>query len=490
LSTSNILEPQDTDKKTNSFSEVLRNRPFLHLWVAQSLAQTAQNGIHFVQLVLIEELTHSSQHIGIMILAFSLPAVVFSSIAGLVVDRVSKKNTLVLVNSLRVLTALSYLLALHALNGVSLLLFIYLITFVASALGQFFSPAEVASIPILVESEQLLTANSLFNLTLTASQVVGLIILFPLVVKLGDFFWGPGMGIRISFSLVALMYVIATILVSRLPTDKPSRDRPDRDQIWTYARNELQEGWQFVRAHATIYVPLIHLSLLMTLVMVMAMLVPGFATRVLHVSTEDSVYIFTPAGLGMLIGTFLIGRYGDRFRREVLSNVGALSQAFTLVALGLVGWIGDGKLNVIPMVMLLSLFIGFEFALLGIPAQTVLQERTPEPLLGRVFAIQFLLTNLVGIPPLLFIGTLADWITIPPTIILVGGGTFLVGMWCVYYTYRVPAPTTLELAPSNSRLGEPASDETMTGLSLSDTVPVVPANPGPLLLEDDVLTYD
>jgi len=208
--------------------------------------------------------------------------------------------------------------------------------------------------------------------------------------------------------------------------------------LWSQAKAELQEGWLFVRGHSSIYVPMIHLTLLMTLVMVMAMLAPGFATRVLHISTEDTIYVFTPAGLGMLIGTFLIGRYGDRYQREVLSNIGAMSHAFTLVALGAVGWIGDGNLNVIPMVMILSLLIGFEFALLGIPSQTVLQERTPEPLRGRVFALQFLLTNLFGIPPMLFIGTLADWVSIPPVMILVGGGTFLVGLWCVYYTHRTP----------------------------------------------------
>jgi len=471
LSMSGQLDPPGTASDRGRFSEVLKNRPFLHLWIAQVLAQTAQNGIHFVQLVLIERLTHSSQHIGLMILAFSLPAVAFSSIAGLVVDRVSKKHTLVIINALRILTALSYLLALNALDGLSLLVFIYLITFLASAFGQFFAPAEVAMIPILVDRERLLTVNSLFNLTLTASQVVGLIVLFPLTVKLGDFFWGDGMGIRMSFVVVAIMYVIATVMVSRLPADVPPLKKPDSGQALRQAWSELQEGWRFVRMRAAIYVPIIHLTLVATLVMVMAMLAPGFATRVLHVSTEDAIYIFTPAGLGMFLGTFLIGRYGAPYRREVLSNIGALAQAFTLVALGLVGWIGDGHVQLIPIVMVISTFLGFEFALLGIPAQTVLQERTPEELRGRVFALQFLLTNLLAIPPMLFIGTLADWISIPPVVILVGGGTLLVGLWCVYYTYRVPVS---EAHPSEQALPVEVEAVSPNPFGLQGA----PANPG------------
>jgi len=444
LSLSDSVTAQQSSEKNNSFSEVLKNWDFMYLWLAQALAQTAQNGIHFVQIVLIEELTGSSQHIGIMILAFSLPAVAFSSVAGVVVDRVSKKQLLVFINMLRVVTALSYLLALHSLDGLTLLLFIYLITFFASALGQFFSPAEVAMIPTIVEGDSLLPANSLFNLTLSASQIAGLIVVFPMTVKLGELFVGPGMGIRLSFVLVALLYAAATILVSRLPHDEPDGRTANGNRTLTAAWDEVREGWQFVRARATIYVPIIHLTLLATLVMVVAMLAPGFATRVLRVSTEDSVYIFMPAGLGMFIGTYLIGKFGDNFRREMLSNVGALAEAFTLAVLGFAGWIASGRLILIPIVMLLSLFVGFEFSLIGVPAQTVLQERAPEEIRGRVFAMQFLLTNLIAIPPMLFIGTLADWISIPPVLILVGGGTLLVALWCVYYTYNVPrlAPDT------------------------------------------------
>jgi len=478
LTLSDSVTIQQSPEKKSSFSEVLKNWDFVYLWLAQALAQTAQNGIHFVQIVLIEELTGSSQHIGIMILAFSLPAVAFSSVAGVVVDRVSKKQLLVFINILRVVTALSYLLALHSLDGLTLLLFIYLITFFASALGQFFSPAEVAMIPTIVKGDSLLPANSLFNLTLSASQIAGLIIVFPMTVKLGELFVGPGMGIRLSFVLVAVLYAAATLLVSRLPHDEPNGRTANGKRTIAAAWEDVREGWQFVRTRATIYVPIIHLTLLATLVMVVAMLAPGFATRVLRVSTEDSVYIFMPAGLGMFIGTYLIGRFGDNFRREMLSNVGALAEAFTLAVLGFAGWIASGRLILIPIVMLLSLFVGFEFSLIGVPAQTVLQERAPEEIRGRVFAMQFLLTNLIAIPPMLFIGTLADWISIPPVLILVGGGTLLVALWCVYYTYHVPrlAPDTAT-ATAAGRPGKHGPG--LAGPTAASELQPVRLNPGP-----------
>ena len=86
---------------SRGFGTVLRNRPFLFLWMAQAISQVAQNGANLVQIVLIETLTHSSGQIALMVLAFSLPAALLSLIAGVVVDRVSNRLILIASNVLR-----------------------------------------------------------------------------------------------------------------------------------------------------------------------------------------------------------------------------------------------------------------------------------------------------------------------------------------------------------------------------------------------------
>ena len=85
--------------EARGFSDVLRNRNFLRLWLAQAVSQVAQNGVNLVQIVLIEILTHSSGQIALMVLAFSLPGALLSIFAGVVVDRVS--NRLILFTSNR-----------------------------------------------------------------------------------------------------------------------------------------------------------------------------------------------------------------------------------------------------------------------------------------------------------------------------------------------------------------------------------------------------
>lgn len=420
------------------FGSVLANRAFRALWTSQALSQTAQNSINFMQMVLIEHITGSSTHLGLMILAFTLPGVVVSPIAGIVVDRLSRKWVLIASNALRVVLTLGYFLVLGRLEGWPLLLAIYVIAFTASAVGQFFSPAEAASIPALVGLHNLVTANSLFNLTLAISQVAGLIVLGPLVVKL--------IGVRGGFLLVALMYVGATYAVSLIPRDAPRGPVEGRGG-WERAISELKEGWSFVLHTRDVALAMSHLTLVATLIMILATLAPGFAARVLGMAPEDAVIVFAPAGVGMLLVTGALGRWGYRLRKDLFSHLALGIASLCFAALGLVSqFLQSHRLRLasptsvgvewLLMVVGLSLAMGATLSAATILAQTIVQEQTPAALRGRVFAVQFMLSNLVGIPPMLTLAGLADWLGIPPILLGVSGIALLAVASSAYIRYR------------------------------------------------------
>jgi MFS family permease len=414
---------------TSGYTAVLKNRNFRALWLAQVISNTALNGSFFVQLILIEDVTGSSAHLGAVILSFSLPAVLLSALAGMIVDRVSKKTILVWSNALRVVTgaALAILAALLPGNKWIEALFltaIYILIFATSAIGQFFAPAEGSTIPLLVRSENLLSANSLFTLTFIASQILGMIILAPLGVKT--------IGIAGSLWAATAMYVIAAICVAVIPRDQPNRVAAiDGVSAARRAWDEIREGWHFAITHRAIFVALLQLALTSTLTMVMAELVPGFARRVLGLQPEDATYVFWPAGVGMLLASILIGRFGHYIPREILAVVGMIG-----VAIGLTGlaWAGSGSmifgqplfvrfpelyLTTSAFVMFFALIIGMTMAAINIPAQTIVQERSNDAVRGRVLAVQFTVANLVGSPPMLFIGNLADIFGIPRVTIFI-----------------------------------------------------------------------
>ena len=409
--------------RARGFTAVLRNPYFLALWIAEIVSTTALNGAFFLQIVLVEELTRSSAHLAAVILAFSLPAVLLSAMAGLLVDRVPKKYILIGSNALRVVTGVGLALIASSMlaNHVSETIFlieIYILVFLASAIGQFFAPAEGALIPLIVSKSNLLPANSLFTITLTASQVLGIVILAPLGIKT--------IGIVGSLWSAVVLYAIATLLVAFVPRDQPAqKNNFDGLSAAQRAWNEIREGWQYTLRHRAILVAVLQLALVSMMTLIMAMLAPGFAARVLGLGTEDVTVVFWPAGVGIFLAGIFVGRFGHYIAREYLAALGMIVLALNLLGLA---WAGGGVgpldlplfrehpellLNTTAFVMIFSLGIGLAMALINIPAQTVVQEKAADVVRGRVLAVQFTLSNAFAIPPMLFIGNLADRIGIP-----------------------------------------------------------------------------
>jgi hypothetical protein len=108
--------------------------------------------------------------------------------------------------------------------------------------------------------------------------------------------------------------------------------------------------------------------------------------------------------------------------------------------------------------------------MVNIVSQTLMQENTPEQLRGRVFSVQFMLNNLVGIPPMLAIAALADLIGIPQTLLGISGIILVVlGITLRLQRQAKPAGSmqvssgpSVELtpnAPDKTAAAEPKSDD-------------------------------
>jgi MFS family permease len=435
-------KPENTEPAERGFGSVLTNRPFRSLWAAQWLAQVGQNAINFIQLILIEQLTGSTVQIGITILAFTLPGVIFSPLAGIVADRFPKKWVLVISNFTRIVVALSYLIVLIALQGGWRLAAIYMLTFLMSTLSQFFAPAEAAMIPMLIGEKRLLAANSLFSLTMVLSQMAGLVILGPIMVR--------ALGLEGGFVAVGMMYLGATVLVTLLPTDRaPAHTQQIVASPWRRLGSEFKAGVSFIATQPGIKAAMAQLITINTLVMVLAMLTPGYTARVLGLGPENAVIVFAPAGIGMLVATGVVGRWGYLLRRIGFGYIGLMLAGLAFFSMGLLSLdyhrflrpildvVPQAALSLTSTTMLLGIILGFCMAAANILAQTTVQQDSPAHIRGRVLSVQFMLANLVGIVPMLVFGGLADAIGIPRVLQIIGGGTIL----AVALSFVVAGPT-------------------------------------------------
>jgi MFS family permease len=419
---------------------VWRNRDFLLLWLAQAISQTAQNAIWYGIVVLVQHRSNSSTQLSLAVLTLIIPSVIFGVLAGVYVDRRDKRSVLIATNLIRGGIALSY--GLFGLLPQLPLSLLFLINFLFSTVGQFFAPAEAAMIPAVVSRSRLLQANSLFHLTFTASQLVGLVVLGPLLAKVA--------GSDGLFVTMAIAIILCGALVWPLPSTRgvhdpatPSSGEEAVRGVW----RDVQDIWHFVVRDRVVTLSMVQWTIGAILGLVVATLVPGFAERLLHVSAEDAVFVMAPAGIGMVAGTAVLNRWGNRFDKHFLTNLGLFIVASCISLIGGLATVVDtltggnpplidlptlGQVSVlVPPIMVLALIAGLGFVAIMVPAQTFLQERAPVELRGRVFAVQLMLSNFASIVPLLLLGGLADVIGVDRTLLLIGLLIVLAGVTSV-----------------------------------------------------------
>src|SRR6266566_4098345 len=212
------------------FITLLKNKNFLRLWLAQLISLTILFASNYGLLVLIEEVTGSTTLVGLAIISFSLPALLLGAPAGVYVDRMNKRRVLWASNCLRAIA--TFLFVLSLLLNRHQLIPVYLLTFLISSIGQFFTPAEGSAIPMLVSEEELMPALSLFNITFMLSQALGFILLAPIILTLLPTFKVFSLvvhPVESLYAIIAVLYAVCAILIALIPQEsfsQPEQDKP------------------------------------------------------------------------------------------------------------------------------------------------------------------------------------------------------------------------------------------------------------------------
>ena len=399
-----------------SFRAVLGNFPFLRLWIAQAVSQTANSMVDFSLLLRVGEvvdyhdIAQANTAVSIVILAFSLPAVVFGPIAGAVADRASRRNLMVVVNVVRALLVALFLVVQPSWPVQIALGATYAVAFLFGAAGQFFSPAQGASIPALVPREQLTAANALFNLTFTATQLLGFALLGPLLAQ--------ALGVDMLFlaTMVAFAGSAAlTLWLPPMPVPKRVRELTEAHplrRMW----EEIREGLVYIRQDPILMRSIAYLTFATTTFMLIAALAPRFVSSVVGLRPNEIGYLVAPGGLGVILGVAIVPALSNRFQRDALIDwaivIGGVS--LLIVAMGRTLLAALFAPQAVPQILLIVVTAAF-VALLGVcnalvlvPSQTILQERSHEHVQARVYATFFTVTSVVSFIPIFFAAAAAD----------------------------------------------------------------------------------
>ena len=456
---------------------VLANRPFLLLWLSQVATQVGGNMVVYGLTVLVFELTGSSSAVSFLLLTFLVPAVIFSAVAGVFVDRVDGRHMLVAANVLRAV-AFGVMVVVDA----NIVLLFALNIFV-SIVTTFFAPTELSMLPRLVSRSQLVAANGLFTLTVNAAFAVGFALLGPLVVTVA----GPNALIVI----VAFFYLVAAVFCFTLPSSKELASRaaaagrrPEAEaralaeeevaravlelpgaaidealtaagekaaagprpgaagQVGEAARatlDQLREGVAYIRSNRVVAWSLLYLGIAASLIGVLGVLGPDFATTNLGLEPKDFVVVVLPLGAGVVTGVLFLNSYARLFPRRRLIETGLVSLGLLLLLLAIAGPIATAirdlqaeanlapSLNVslLAIVVVIAFLAGIAYSVVAIPSQTQLQEDIPEDVRGRVFGVLNMLVSIASFVPIIIVGPISDLIGSTAVIVSLG---FLIGV--------------------------------------------------------------
>jgi len=427
----------------SSYRDVLRNLRFQQLWAAQFLAQVSQNAINFALIILINISTRSTLAGAVLVILFSLPAIVLGPLPGLLVDRVGRWWVMWTINVLRVLLGLWMALELafvyggggHGGSSASLVVLLYLFSILLSVTTRFFLPAESTTIPRLVGLRGLPHSLALFGATYVIAQALGLIVLGPLLyLHFGPpavFYFGAG---GFAIALVLTVFLPPRRLGAYTGTQEELLDeaaatdsallaalavQQERQPLW----QQMREGWQAIVHDRQALIAVLRLSLSGVVIAIISGVAPNFVVQVLHQPSDHISLVLGPAGVALLVGALLAPRLARRIGQLPVAALGVNGVVLSLVLLALNRPLGDfihlPDGVIVALAVAESSLLGLALNLISIPCQTVMQERVLPRLRGQVIVLEQVIMNLASAPTLLVVGLVADAAGIPWALVVV-----------------------------------------------------------------------
>jgi DHA3 family macrolide efflux protein-like MFS transporter len=328
----------------------------------------------------------ASQLTGIQI-AYMLPIVFVGPIAGVFVDRWPLKPTLIASDLIRAGLALLLIPSTAVWH-------VYLVLAALSCVSSFFGPAQTVTIRSHVPTHGLMSANALMQIAFMGSRIVGPATAGAIVASFSP---------KVCYVIDVLSFLVSASLIGSVAIRRPVTLQPPPGSSTNRIRaiwNDMVVGMRFIVHHAAILFFVLAMAAGMFTIGCFAPLISIWVRDTLHASAGLFGFVSGNVGVGLLIGTQVI-RYLARRCTDT-----------SLVLSGLAG-IGGGVLllGAVPHIaaaLTATFIIGFAFAAVMVPAQTLIQRETPHDMLGRVGSTNASVIFLGQILGLVISGTLAE----------------------------------------------------------------------------------
>ena len=394
---------------------------------------------------LVYRLTDSAFLLGLVSFAGQIPSFLVTPLAGVWVDRWDRHRTLVVTQTLAMIQ--SFMLAGLAFGHVITVWQIIVLAFFQGLINAFDMPARQSFVIQMIEDRaDLGNAIALNSSMVNASRLVGPAIAGMLIATAGEAY---------CFLIDGISYiaVIVSLLAMRIPPT-PSRVRETR------VFEELAEGWKYVVQSIPIRSILMLLGLVSFVGMPYTVLMPIFASSVLHGGAHTLGFLMAASGVGALASAISLTA-----RRSVLGLGKMIPISAAIFGAALIVF---SYSRILWLSLLTMLFTGFGMMQQMASSNTILQTIVHEEKRGRVMA--YYTMAFVGVAPFgsLLAGAAATRIGAPATLTIGGVLCIAAAAWFAFELRRI----RMQVRPIYVELG--ILPEVATGLQAAAALQVPP----------------
>ncbi len=380
--------------------DVLRNRNFRNLLIGQFVSQLGDGLLYLSLVIMLNRLFSAGgaeTAIGFLMICQTAPRVIFGLLSGVYVDRLDRKQLMIIADVARGVIVLACLLV----NRPEDVWIYYVSAALWSALSSVFGPAKNASLPHLVNKEQLLVANMLSQTSFIVAMTLGTA--------------SSGLLIGVFDSAVpaividALSFFVSAAFIAALPL--PHRAPSQREQRAVQVWGELKEGLHFMAHQRVLVGATLGFALTMLGLGAINVLFVPFMVNDLRVGEAYVGLIDLTQMLGMVAINLFIAKLITRFSTAQIFGLGMLGLGVSIGAAGLVqnAW----------LLFPLSIVWGVTIAPVQASASTIVQS-VPDHIRGRTSSATETVVGVANVVSMALAGFAGSAIGVRATFVLGG----------------------------------------------------------------------
>jgi MFS transporter, DHA3 family, macrolide efflux protein len=385
----------------NEYGKIIRNRSVTKLVSAGFISSIGSKISYFALLKKVYDLSNGKiTDLGFLTIAQCIPYIIFGALAGIIIDRFSRKKIMILSDCASGLVTLCVIF-------VNNLVLIYAIAFVAALVNVFRTPAQRSMEPNLVEAEDISLLNSFNSMSNSIIMILGS--------ALGAAIVGF-VGVKDAFIIDSISFYLSAIIISLILVEEKHIAVKKEIKGFEYIK-EFRDGASIMWKNSTL-----KLILLIDLYLTFAMAMQGpliyiFIKQSLHMGSRAEFAwgtLLSTLGIGSICGSLIIGILVKKYKNKFKLFLNILvfdSVFFTMFLLN----------KYFPLSIVIFAFLGVIGTAHNIILNTTIQNTVSDDSRGKVFSALSMISNPISILSILTGTVCAQYISAKNVLLLVAG---------------------------------------------------------------------